>query len=262
ILFFAIQIYCDFSGYSDIAIGASQVMGYRLMDNFNRPYFSKSIAEFWKRWHISLSTWFKDYVYIPLGGNRVVKWRWYYNLLLVFLVSGLWHGANWTFVAWGGLHGFYMIVGLTTRDIRNRFVHWIRLNRAPGLYKYIRVIITFSLVCFAWIFFRAKDLSGAFYIVRNLFDGMVNTLIQLVSLNFNYFKKLIAKTKMSEIDFIVAVVSILFLEFIHSIQRHGSIRQMLSERPLIVRWLIYYILIFSIFLLGVFEKVDFIYFQF
>ncbi len=96
--FFAFQIYCDFSGYSDIAIGAAQVMGFKLMDNFNRPYYSKSISEFWKRWHISLSTWFRDYLYIPLGGNRTAKWRWYANLFFTFLISGLWHGANWTFV--------------------------------------------------------------------------------------------------------------------------------------------------------------------
>ncbi|WP_040574979.1 MBOAT family O-acyltransferase [Pontibacter sp. BAB1700] len=99
-VFFAFQIYCDFSGYSDIAIGAAQVMGFRLMENFRRPYYSKSISEFWSRWHISLSSWFRDYLYIPLGGNRVVKWRWYYNLFITFLVSGLWHGANWTFVVW------------------------------------------------------------------------------------------------------------------------------------------------------------------
>ncbi|GAB3811400.1 hypothetical protein GCM10028895_01510 [Pontibacter rugosus] len=100
-VFFAFQIYCDFSGYSDIAIGAAQVMGFKLMENFRSPYFAKTISEFWGRWHISLSTWFRDYLYIPLGGNRVVKWRWYYNLFIVFLVSGLWHGASWTFVIWG-----------------------------------------------------------------------------------------------------------------------------------------------------------------
>jgi len=108
-VFFAFQIYCDFSAYSDIAIGSAQVMGFTLMQNFNRPYFSKTIGEFWNRWHISLFTWFRDYLYIPLGGNRVVKWRWYYNLFITFLVSGFWHGANWTFIVWGALHGFYLV---------------------------------------------------------------------------------------------------------------------------------------------------------
>src|SRR5699024_7094945 len=115
-VFFAFQIYCDFSGYSDIAIGSAQVMGFRLMENFRRPYFARTISGFWKRWHISLSSWFRDYVYIPLGGNRVVKWRWYYNLFITFLISGLWHGANWTFVAWGIIHGFYHIFALVTKD--------------------------------------------------------------------------------------------------------------------------------------------------
>lgn len=117
-VFFAFQIYCDFSGYSDIAIGSAQVMGFKLMQNFNRPYFSKSISEFWKRWHISLSTWFRDYLYIPLGGNRVGIPRWYFNLFFTFMVSGLWHGANWTFVIWGALHGTYLIIGILTRNFR------------------------------------------------------------------------------------------------------------------------------------------------
>ena len=108
--FFAFQIYCDFSGYSDIAIGAAQVLGIKTMDNFNRPYFSKSIPEFWRRWHISLSTWFRDYFYIPLGGNRVSIPRWYFNLFFVMLICGFWHGANWTFIVWGGLHGFYLAI--------------------------------------------------------------------------------------------------------------------------------------------------------
>ncbi|CAN5908465.1 hypothetical protein BH23GEM7_BH23GEM7_20090 [soil metagenome] len=125
--FFAFQIYCDFSAYSDIAIGAARVMGFELMQNFRRPYFARSIHEFWQRWHISLSTWFRDYVYIPLGGNRVPFWRWYVNLFAVFLVSGLWHGANWTFVVWGGLHGFYLVFSLMTRNVRDR--GWEALGR-------------------------------------------------------------------------------------------------------------------------------------
>jgi alginate O-acetyltransferase complex protein AlgI len=128
--FFAFQIYCDFSAYSDIAIGSARIMGYDLMQNFRRPYFARSIQEFWQRWHISLSTWFRDYVYIPLGGNRVPKWRWYVNLMAVFLVSGLWHGAAWTFVVWGALHGGYLIVGVLTLDVRERA--WQALERLAG----------------------------------------------------------------------------------------------------------------------------------
>ena len=126
-IFFAFQIYCDFSGYSDIAIGAARVLGFRLMTNFDRPYSSQSIAEFWRRWHISLSTWLRDYLYIPLGGNRVPPWRRAFNLFFTFLVSGLWHGAAWTFVVWGALHGIYLVLGLWARDVRQTMI------RALGL---------------------------------------------------------------------------------------------------------------------------------
>src|SRR6185369_6184807 len=132
--FFAIQIYCDFSGYSDIAIGCAQVMGFDLMKNFDRPYWARSIGEFWHRWHISLSTWFRDYLYIPLGGNRVSKWRWYTNLMVTFLVSGLWHGANWTFVAWGALHGTYLVTSIWTESVRRSFTRAIGLDRLPTLH--------------------------------------------------------------------------------------------------------------------------------
>ena len=148
-VFFSFQIYCDFSGYSDIAIGSAQILGYNLMTNFDRPYFSKSIAEFWKRWHISLSSLFKDYLYIPLGGNRVRKIRWQFNIIVVFLVSGLWHGANWTFIAWGALHGIYLLIENLTLNIRLRFKNTIRLNKLQTLEKIISITFTFALVSFA-----------------------------------------------------------------------------------------------------------------
>ena len=167
--FFAFQIYCDFSGYSDIAIGAAQVMGFDLMENFRRPYHAKSISEFWKRWHISLSTWFRDYVYIPLGGNSTVKWRWYFNLFITFLVSGLWHGADWTFVIWGAIHGFYLISAIWTNGIVNKVYNFIGLKKGSNGRKLIDVIWTFHLVLFAWIFFRANSFSDAIYILENFF---------------------------------------------------------------------------------------------
>ncbi|MEM1270711.1 MAG: MBOAT family protein, partial [Bacteroidota bacterium] len=179
--FFAFQIYCDFSGYSDIAIGTARVMGYELMDNFRRPYFSKSIAEFWRRWHISLSTWFRDYVYIPLGGNRVSKGRWYANLMIVFLVSGLWHGANWTFVVWGGLHGLYLVVGLVTQPARDqawsRVVSNQQLQRMSFLpsgatvRKWVAVFVTFHLVVLAGVFFRAANVGEAWLLLGNMFQA-------------------------------------------------------------------------------------------
>ncbi|HMU45683.1 MAG TPA: MBOAT family O-acyltransferase [Chitinophagaceae bacterium] len=169
-VFFAFQIYCDFAGYSNIAIGCAKVMGFKLMTNFNRPYFSASISEFWKRWHISLSTWFKDYLYISLGGNKVSIPRWYFNLFFVFAISGLWHGANWTFIIWGAVNGFYLVFAIVSEKWRNKFGRLIGLNRMPGTNKALQIIITFLLVCFSWIFFRANSVQDAFLIVNKIFS--------------------------------------------------------------------------------------------
>jgi D-alanyl-lipoteichoic acid acyltransferase DltB (MBOAT superfamily) len=255
--FFSFQIYCDFSGYSDIAIGAAQTMGYKLMDNFFRPYHSKSISEFWRRWHISLSTWFRDYLYIPLGGNKVTKIRWYYNILITFLISGLWHGANWTFVVWGGLHGFYMLFGDWTKNIRQKLVSISGLEKFPSALKYLRLIITFSLVCFAWIFFRAKNITDAFYIAKHLF---LDTGRIIAYLNCKMMRETFYSWHSPEA--IISILAIGFMEIIHIIQRHHSIRQMLSERPIWFRWGTYLFLVLSILNFGVVEKVPFIYFQF
>ena len=157
-VFFAFQIYCDFGGYSNIAIGCAKIMGIDLMTNFRRPYFSKDCAEFWHRWHISLSTWFKDYVYIPLGGNRVNKLRKNLNLIITFLVSGLWHGANWTFVIWGGLNGLLQVMtGMFKIKSNTKFLN------------FIKIIWTFILIDITWIFFRANSLSDAGIIIKKIF---------------------------------------------------------------------------------------------
>ncbi len=167
-VFFGFQIYCDFSAYSDIAIGTAQILGFDLMENFRQPYFAQSAREFWARWHISLSTWFRDYLYIPLGGNRVPFGRYLLNLMIVFVVSGLWHGANWTFVIWGGLHGLYVVVEAL-------------LHRRPTIIQLpaaIKVLITFALVSFAWIFFRANSFADAGYVVTHLFAFNNGTLTE------------------------------------------------------------------------------------
>jgi len=168
-LFFAFQVYCDFSGYSDIAVGCARTIGFRLIDNFRQPYFSSSIQEFWKRWHISLSSWLTDYVYTPFTRARWLKMHWYpkllLSLLLTFLVSGLWHGANWTFVVWGALHGFYLICALLLQKRRLRAVKALGLDSRPRLLKWINIASTFGLVCIAYIFFRANTLSDAFYVL-------------------------------------------------------------------------------------------------
>src|SRR5262245_10916936 len=169
-IFFAYQIYCDFSGYSDIAIGSARVLGFRLMENFRTPYHAKSVGEFWQRWHISLSTWFRDYVYIPLGGNRTRRRRWFANLLITFTISGLWHGANWTYVVWGFLNGVYLITGIELRPIRERLFAWSGLGssrlRAAG-----RSLTMFALTCAAWVVFRAHKLADASYILSNFWRG-------------------------------------------------------------------------------------------
>lgn len=168
-LLFAVQIYCDFSGYTDIAIGCARIMGYRLMQNFDRPYSAISIKDFWDRWHISLSSWFKDYLYIPLGGNRKGYARMLFNLLVVFLLSGLWHGAEWTFVFWGLLHGVYRVVGVITHKKREKLYGKLNIDTKNQYFQILRRFITFVLVCFAWIFFRANNTKDLFVILKRLF---------------------------------------------------------------------------------------------
>ena len=189
--FYTFQIYCDFSGYSDIALGSAKVMGFDLMENFHTPYFSTSISEFWRRWHISLSTWFRDYLYIPLGGNRVSEWRRYFNQFFVFMVSGLWHGAEWTFVIWGSLHGFYLILAV----LRDKYLPQINLPK--NIFgKSINLIFTFILVMLAWVFFRAKGTNDAFLILKKMSALSVNDLF---------------KTPLNQAEMMFSVVLIVFL---------------------------------------------------
>lgn len=257
---FAFQIYCDFSGYSDIAIGAARIMGFRLMKNFDRPYFAKSVAEFWKRWHISLSTWFRDYLYIPMGGSRVSRNRWYFNLFFTFLVSGIWHGANWTFVIWGALNGFYMVFSIWTTVVRHKVCHAVGLARAPGLHKFVKVFITFALTCFAWVFFRARNLSDAGYVLGNMFPSL------------HYFADLVTSRSalsaafhgygLGKIEAFSALAAIGVMEFVHVLQRTGSIHDRLARQPAWLRWTEYYALAMTIILFGNYGAQSFIYFQF
>lgn len=251
--FFAFQIYCDFSGYSDIAIGAARVMGYDLMENFRRPYFAKSIGEFWKRWHISLSTWFKDYLYIPLGGSRVGKWRWHYNLLIVFLLSGLWHGANWTFLIWGGLHGSYLILSHWTAGARERLCALTGLRASPRFHKFIKVFATFHLTLLAWVFFRANSVSDAF-----------THLNSMLSLNTNGLAEAFDKPSAAAgwIELGIASGALAALLMAHLIERRQSIGVYLAQQPRWARWAAYQALIVGILIFGVFSHAEFIYFQF
>jgi D-alanyl-lipoteichoic acid acyltransferase DltB (MBOAT superfamily) len=266
-VFFAFQIFCDFSGYSDIAIGAAQVMGFKLMTNFNRPYSSKSISEFWTRWHISLSTWFRDYLYISLGGNRVSIPRWYFNLFITFLISGLWHGANWTFVIWGALNGFYLIMGIVTQNIRKKAASMLFLLRYPTIHRKLQILFIFMLICFSWIFFRARNLHDALYICVSIYSGVFDILSHWHSIitDREVLSVLIHSLLLGQhkTDLFIPVAAILTMEVVHYFQRNGSIREMLSRRPKWFRWTAYYGLIFAILLGGGFSSsTQFIYFQF
>ncbi len=249
-IFFTFQIYCDFSGYSDIAIGAAQVLGFTSMNNFDSPYLSRSIPEFWRRWHISLSSWFRDYLYIPLGGNRASLPRWYLNLFLVFLISGLWHGSNWTFAVWGSLHGCYYLCSLMTSGLRSRINAATGLSALPGVHRCLQVAVTFLLVAFAWIFFRAASISDALYITTHLFSG------------WGAEPGLSSSPFTGRPEFFAAMGGLGVLAASSFMAKGGSAREALLHKPLWVRWALYYCAILAILLFGNFGSRQFIYFQF
>ena len=236
ILFFTLQIYCDFSGYSDIAIGCARLFDVELMTNFKSPYFSNSIREFWTRWHISLSTWFRDYVYIPLGGNRVSKFRNCVNVMVTFLVSGLWHGAAFTYVIWGGIHGLLQIM--------ERF--FLGKKKMPKL-------IVFLLVAFAWTFFRAQSLSDAVYVLMHMFDGIgqagyLSSVMDIFDLNvFGIVCLLIPIVLLFVYDYVALKVDPIVI---------------ISKQKPVIRWVIYYVFVLFILLFASFSAQEFVYFQF
>lgn len=252
-VFFAFQIYCDFAGYSAMAIGAAEVMGFRLMKNFDRPYLSRSISEFWSRWHISLSSWFRDYLYIPLGGNRVARPRWYWNLFVTFLLSGLWHGANWTFVIWGGLNGFYLIFSLITKDVRARISSAVGLASRHSLHAFVSVAITFSLTCVAWVFFRANTMHDALHILTGAIARP--TLHQIVP-------DIIRGEGISKFEVFYSMMLITGLMTMEWISTRIDVVRRFRLQPVWVRWPAYYALCMAIWLLGITSEKAFIYFQF
>jgi alginate O-acetyltransferase complex protein AlgI len=242
VICFAFQIYCDFSGYSDIAIGTARVFGYDLMKNFKSPYFASSLTDFWRRWHISLSTWFKDYVYIPIGGNKVLKWRWYFNLWITFLISGIWHGANWTFVLWGAIHGF----GLVIENI-------LSYKRSDKFLLFKKLWI-FSLICLAWIFFRANTISDAFIIIGNIlsFDHYNTSQLSLYIVPTS-------KNAVFSMDFILAYAGIFTLLFT---EHQLIVKNRWRLIPKNIKLVLFSVATVAFLLLGVFDINEFIYFQF
>jgi D-alanyl-lipoteichoic acid acyltransferase DltB (MBOAT superfamily) len=246
-IFFAFQIYCDFSAYSDIAIGVAKVMGFNLMENFRQPYLSLSVHEFWRRWHISLSSWFRDYLYIPLGGSRVAFGRVLLNLFIVFVVSGLWHGANWTFVIWGALHGVYVVA-------ESLIARWGGRWTLPAVFRWAIMI---SLVCFAWIFFRANSLDDANYVVANLFNFTTESEGLLDPFSDALFPA------EWELAISAALIGVLLLH--DWVDARWGLLPTLRRSPLLIRWAWYYGLAFGIALslwIYVTGTEEFIYFQF
>ena len=246
---FAFQIYCDFSGYSDIALGSARLLGYELMQNFDRPYLSCSVREFWTRWHISLSSWFRDYLYIPLGGNRVSRVRAQLNLMIVFLVSGLWHGSAWTFVAWGALHGTYLLVAIWTQGLRARIASALRLDRVPRFHTWLQRVVVFHLVTFAWLFFRARGFDDAWLLLKRAGDVRWSWSAALPRGITGY-------------EFGVGLIGIAALKAMHLWQNCANTADFLHSRARPVRWALHYVTVASILLFGQFDLTEFIYFRF
>ncbi|MBW3018943.1 MBOAT family protein [Candidatus Woesearchaeota archaeon] len=248
-VFFAFQIYCDFSGYSDIAIGAARVMGFRLMTNFRMPYLAKSVSDFWRRWHISLYSWFRDYLYIPLGGSRCSKKRTHFNMLLVFLVSGLWHGANWTFVLWGLLHGIYLVIGSITSTIRKKIAALVGLVKIPRVQAVASIILTFILVNIGWIFFRANSLSDAWYILTHITSGFSLSLKT-------------AGVNLGAGGWLLHFGFIGFVLLVELVQEKVGFGRLFLRRNVLIRYGVYCSIVMVILLFGIFYNMQFIYFQF
>lgn len=255
-LFYTFQIYCDFAGYSNIALGAAEMLGFHLTENFRQPYFSKSIQEFWRRWHISLSTWFRDYLYFPLGGSRCSKFRHCLNLLIVFTICGLWHGASLTFLFWGMLHGFYQIIGLLLKPGKRKVWDKLGIRSNSRGFKILQTAVTFLLTSFAWIFFRANTMEDAFLMIRNM-------------LQFNtgdFWNGSIFQLGLTQPEFIAAVLGIFVVILMDLLKRHIDLRTVLIRSNAIVRWTVYLTAVLVLVLFGIYgsgySAQSFIYFQF
>lgn len=252
-IFFTFQIYCDFSGYSDMAIGSAQLLGFDLLENFNRPYLAKSVTEFWKRWHISLTSWFRDYLYIPLGGNRRHHLL---NILIVFGVSGLWHGASMTFIIWGLLNGVYQIVEKLTKPYSEKAIVFLNIDTETITYRTTKAFVTTVLVGFSWIFFRANNFSDLRIILGKLFS-------------FNYFNMAsfgkIYDLGLNQGNIILAVISVIFLLTAELIEEKQPVYNKLQREPFLTKTLIYICLLLTVMVFGIYgdnQAAQFIYFQF
>jgi D-alanyl-lipoteichoic acid acyltransferase DltB (MBOAT superfamily) len=250
-IFFAFQIYGDFSGYSDIAIGTAKLFGIKLMQNFKTPYFSRDIAEFWRRWHISLTTWFRDYVYIPLGGSRCSKWKIVRNTFIIFLLSGFWHGANWTFIAWGGYHAF-LFLPLILMGKNRKYTNTVAEGRLlPTMKEIIQMSLTFLLVVIGWVIFRSENIGQAWEYICSLCD----TDIWKVSYRFFLFPQHYES---------IFIIVMLVVEWLQRGREYGlEMSGIKVFRLKAVRWIVYFIIVITyILVVSTIGKSDFIYFQF
>ena len=256
---FALQIYCDFMGYSTVAVGAAKVLGIGLMENFDTPYLSVSISEFWKRWHISLSTWFRDYLYIPLGGNRCSRFRKYLNIMITMGVSGLWHGANWNFLAWGLIHGVYQVAGDLTRPVRQKLYSAGKFKTESVSFKLGQIITTFLLVDFAWIFFRGRSISVALAYCKRIFTRWDP---------WSLFNGELFNLGLDRPEFNILMVSVMVLFLVELVRylKRQTIDVFLQEQCIWFRWGAVMLSVLAILVYGIygvkFESAQFIYFQF
>jgi D-alanyl-lipoteichoic acid acyltransferase DltB (MBOAT superfamily) len=258
-IFFAFQIYCDFASYSVIAVGAAKIMGFELMENFDTPYLSRSITEFWRRWHISLSTWFRDYLYFPMGGSRKGTLRTCRNIMVTFLVSGLWHGADWRYIVWGGLHGAYQVVGRMTAGIKKKLYEKCGVRTDNFSFGLMQTVVTFVLVDFAWIFFRADTMQTALLIIRRMFTRW-NPWI--------FFDESIYQVGLSRREFGIALFCIGVL-LVHDLLKRfisHDVSAWFKEQGHIFRGMLYIAGIVMILVFGIygpnFNPPQFVYFQF
>lgn len=256
---FAIQIYCDFSGYSYMAIGSARLLGFDLMDNFRSPYLAGNIREFWRRWHISLTTWFTDYIYIPLGGNRKGKIRKYINTMVVFLISGLWHGAGWTYVVWGGLNGIYLIVHDATAGFRARVNRLLKIDEGTLGHKFFSTVFTFFLVNIAWVLFRAPNIQTVLQIVRHF--------LRHPGLHMIFSSAIYGLMGLNVQTVVVMLGSLLLLLIVDWLRyRNIDVGGLVRKQGIAFRWLVYLGLLLMIFIFGIYgagyEQTEFIYFQF
>ena len=252
IIAYSLQIYIDFSAYSDMALGSAKLLGLDIMENFDSPYLSSSVRNFWRRWHISLTSWFKDYLYIPLGGSRCSKIRHLTNILIVFAISGLWHGASFTFLIWGIINGIYLIIGQVLSPVYSKIKEKVKINESSRLFLLIKGVFTFMLISFSWIFFRSEDIEQAFMVIKTGFTSSQPLLnYQQIGINTN--------------NLIVLGISLLLLSYVDVFTRRMDLISEINKKL----WLTYaicLILIISVLLFGVYgpgyDPIDFVYFKF